>query len=124
MSGVVFTSPQKIEVGNNVLISSRTVFVGGGGIQIGNDIMFGPNCLFLSSTHKHDQIGIPMIDQGYAYGKIVVEDDVWIGANCIVMPHVTIHRGSIVGSNSVITKDVKPFAIVGGNPAKIIKMRK
>ena len=54
---------------------------------------------------------------------IVVEDDVWIGTRAIILKGVTIHKGAIVGAGAVVTKDVPPYSIVAGNPAKIVKMR-
>ena len=58
------------------------------------------------------------------YGKTIIEDDVWIGARSIILPGRKIGEGSIVAAGSVVTKDVEPFSIVGGNPAKLIKFRK
>jgi len=65
-----------------------------------------------------------MMDQGMgSFVPIVIEDDVWIGANATILKGVRISRGSIVGSGAVVTKDVPPYSIVGGNPAKIIRSR-
>lgn len=61
--------------------------------------------------------------KGYITGKVVLEDDVWIGYRAIILPGVTIHKGAVVGAGAVVTKDVEPFAVVGGVPAKVIKYR-
>jgi maltose O-acetyltransferase len=55
--------------------------------------------------------------------KVIIEDDVWIGRNAIIMPGIRIGKGSIIGAGSVVTKDVEPFSVVGGVPAKLIKKR-
>lgn len=61
--------------------------------------------------------------EAYSKGSIIVKDDVWIGANCLILSGVTIGQGAVLAAGSVVTKDIPPYAIVGGNPAKIIKYR-
>ena len=60
---------------------------------------------------------------GHQHKKVTIENDVWIGANCLILPGVTIGEGAVVAGGSVVTKDVPAYAIVGGTPAKIIRMR-
>lgn len=94
------------------------------GVTIGNDVMMGPDCFFLTTNHRFDETTIPMWRQGFDEPQpIVVEDDVWIGANSIIMGGVTVGRGSIIAAGSVVTHDVEAYSIVGGNPAKLIRMR-
>ncbi len=61
--------------------------------------------------------------QGHVPGTVVIEEDVWIGANCVITPDVRIGRGAVVGAGAVVTRDVAPFAIVGGVPAREIGRR-
>ena len=78
-----------------------------------------------SRNHAFDRIDIPMCEQGYLPEKtIVISDDVWIGGHVIILPGVHIGNGAIVGAGAVVTKDVPQYAIVGGNPAKVIKYRR
>lgn len=92
--------------------------------KIGNNVMMGPNCNILTSSHKTDDITIPMIKQGEHPKKCVqIGNDCWIGLNVVIMPGVRIGNGCIVGAGSVVTKNVPDFAVVGGVPAKIIKYR-
>lgn len=95
-------------------------------ITIGNDVMMAQNVMVMGGGHRHELTDIPMIDQGdMPHSTLVIEDDVWIGANVLILAKdYTIGRGSIIGAGSVVTKAVPPYAIVGGNPARIIKMRK
>ena len=79
--------------------------------------------MFVAYSHAYDTREIPIIDQGYYDAPIVVEDDVWIGFGAIILAGVTIGRGAIIGAGSVVNKDVPPYAIVGGVPAKVLKMR-
>ena len=69
--------------------------------------------------------GTLIVNQGWNVDKrnIIIEDDVWIGANSVILPGITIEQGAVIGAGSVVTKDVPSYAIVAGNPAKIIKYR-
>ena len=87
--------------------------------------MIGPDLYVFTTNHKHNSCVKPMIDQGFEEERpVIICDDVWIGARVIVLGGVTIGNGAIIGAGAVVTKNVPPFAIVGGNPAKILKMRR
>lgn len=91
---------------------------------IGKYVMMGPNVSIYTRNHAHNRIDIPMCKQGNEEEKpVIIENDVWIGANAIILPGIKIGEGVIVGAGAVVTHDVPPFAIVGGNPAKIISYR-
>ena len=94
-------------------------------VTIGNDVMMGPECMMFTSNHASADLTIPMNRQGFdAPRPIVIEDDVWIGARVIILPGVRVGKGSIIGAGSVVTHDVAPYSIVGGNPARLIRSRK
>ena len=96
-----------------------------GKARIGNNVMMGPNVSIITRNHSFERTDIPMNSQGMSEEKpVIIEDDVWLGANAIILPGVTISKGAIVGAGAVVTKDVPEYAIVGGNPAKILKFRK
>lgn len=96
-----------------------------GPVTIGRDVMMAPECVILTQNHRHDRTDIPMIQQGNEEPRpVTIGDDVWIGRRVIVLPGVTIGGGSIISAGAVVTKDVEPYTIVGGVPAKIIKRRK
>jgi len=119
-----FWSPRKhIILGNNVGIGYNCLFLTD--TEIGNKVFIASNSAFLNSDdHRYDVVGKTMWDSGRGDKyKIVVEDDVWIGHGAIVLSPVSIGRGAIVAAGSVVTKDVLPYSIVGGNPASLIKMR-
>lgn len=95
------------------------------GANIGNHVMIAPNVSILNSTHNYQNIDLPMIMQGEVKGlNPIIEDDVWIGRNAVIMPNIKIGKGSIIGAGAIVTKDVEPYSIVGGVPAKLIKKRK
>lgn len=123
-SQVTIMSPQNVEIGHDVLLNSDCKIGGQNGIKIGNFVQLAYNVNLVSEDHAYDNPLLPIKKQGYKKtGPIIVEDDVWIGANAVIMPGITIGRGAIVGANAVVTKDVEPYSIVGGVPAKLIKYR-
>jgi maltose O-acetyltransferase len=92
---------------------------------IGDDVMMGPEIIILSGSHNFDRTDIPMREQGAPPRRpVTIGDDVWIGTRSIILPGVSIGSHTIVGSGSVVTKDLPEWAIVAGNPARIIRYRK
>lgn len=112
-----------IVIGNNVLINAGGYISGEGGLEIGNFVLIGPNVNILSAGHEFGDCDKPIQKQGLTYGKINIEDDAWIGAGSVVLQGLTIGRGAVVGAGSVVTRSVPPYAIVIGNPARIVKYR-
>ena len=104
------------ELGTNSIIQSNTF--------IGNNVIMGPDVKIFTKNHKFDSITIPIQFQGHTEEKVTIGNDVWLGANVIITPGVNIGNHVIVAAGSVVTKDIPDYAIVGGIPAKIIKMRK
>nr|WP_270641866.1 acyltransferase [Paeniclostridium sordellii] len=123
--GAVFGEGNNIEIGTNSEIGANSRFMISGILKIGNDVIMAPDVFIVDSNHKFDSRSISIKDQGsYNAKNIIIEDDVWIGARAIILPGVKIGKGSIVGAGSVVTKNIEPYSIVGGNPAKTIKNRK
>lgn len=111
----------KVEIGNNSGIGYNARL---GAVIMGDDVMMGPDVIILSRDHFFDSRLSPMRLQGETDDTpVVISDDVWIGARAIILPGVHIGRGSIVGAGAVVSKDVPEYAIVAGNPARIIKKR-
>ena len=106
-----------VKIGKGCFIQQCCTFFGRGGITIGDGVFIGPKCNLITINHD------PNPDNRSAtYGRpIVIEDKVWIGINSTILPGVRIGYGSIVGAQSVVTKDVPPMTVVAGNPARIIK---
>jgi maltose O-acetyltransferase len=118
-----FGSGRRIEVGDNCNLPGGLKVIGD--LKLGNDVMMGPDVVFISYNHEASDLTLPMRAQGATESRpIQVGDDVWIGMRAMIMPGVTIGSHAIVAGGSVVTKDVPEWAIVGGNPAKIIKYRK
>lgn len=120
-SGVLVGKFADIKIGSNVAINENSRLRN---VDIGNYVLIAPEVYILHSGHGYSIKDIPMYDQGEThYAKTIIEDDVWIGARSLILPGRKIGRGSIVAAGSVVTKDVEPYSIVGGNPAKVIKLR-
>ncbi len=92
-------------------------------INIGRNVLIAANSTLITRSHVHTDLANPIRCQGYINKPIYIEDNVWIGTNCIILAGVRIGEGSIVAANSVVNKDVEPYTIVGGSPAKFIKKR-
>ncbi|BDU75913.1 acyltransferase [Mesoterricola sediminis] len=121
--GADFGSGRGIRVGkrSGIGVNCRV----GGPLDIGDDVMMAPGVVILTQNHRFDDLTVPMLDQGYVGGgAVVIEDDVWIGTNAIILPGRRLGRGSIIAAGAVVTKDVPPYAIVGGNPARLLRSRK
>lgn len=96
-----------------------------GPLEIGANVMMGPDVIIMTNSHNTSRTDIPMNQQGFLPKKRVkIGDDVWIGARVIILPGVSIGKGSIVGAGAVVTKDVPDYTVVVGVPAKVIKYRK
>jgi acetyltransferase-like isoleucine patch superfamily enzyme len=91
-------------------------------IVLGDNLLMGPGVKMFSSNHS-SQIGEPMNIQPYVEKDIIIGNDVWLGANAVIVAGVTIGDGAIVAAGSVVTKNVEPYTIVGGVPAKLIRKR-
>ena len=115
----------EIRIGNNVNVNCNVHIDAscGGRIEIGNDVLIAQNVVIRASNHAFRRADIPIRGQGHQGGRIIIEDDVWIGANCVICPDIRIGRGAVIGAGSVVTKDIEPFEIAGGVPARRIKLR-
>ena len=112
-----------LKVGDRFVGNYLQLLAGEGEIIIGNDVMVGPHTIIRAANHNLKRIDIPMLQQGHTWGSIVIEDDVWIAAKAVILSNVTIGKGSVVAAGAIVTKDVPPFSVVGGIPAKIIQSR-
>ena len=117
-----------IELGDGVAVCYGASFIATeSGITIGNKVMFAPNVTIRGGNHNTSVIGKYMFDVHEKRPDddvpVVIEDDVWVGTNVTILKGVRVGRGSIIAAGAVVNKNVLPYSIVGGVPAKFIKMR-
>jgi acetyltransferase-like isoleucine patch superfamily enzyme len=112
-----------LKVGNNSSIGPYAYIGCSGYIEIGENVMMSPRVSIYSENHNFEDTTLPMISQGVARSFVKIEDDCWIAANSVILAGVTVGKGSIVAAGSIVTKDVPPYSVVGGNPAKLLKSR-
>jgi acetyltransferase-like isoleucine patch superfamily enzyme len=115
-----------IFIGERVYINSGTVLYSGNGIKIGDYVLIGPNCSIVPVNHAFEDRNVKIINQRFAESKggIVIEDDVWIGANVTILDGAYIRNGAVIGANSLVSGEVEEFSINVGTPLKCIGYRK
>jgi len=112
-----------IYIGSYCSLNRGTMIWGAGGVKIGDKVRIGPRVNIASNNHIFKDRLRPIMDQGSECQPVIIEDDVWIGVNVTILPGVTIGKGSVIGAGAVVTKNVKPYTIVAGVPAKEIGKR-
>ncbi len=121
--GVWIAPGRNLIIGDYVDLAKDVLITTSGGVEIGERTLIGYRTQIISSDHTIPPIGEPFPISGDNHMKIIIGKDVWIGGNCLITAGVTIGDGAVVAGGSVVTKDIPENAIVGGVPAKIIKMR-
>lgn len=120
-----FLFSKNITLEKNSKVLDYAMFDGVGGITIGACTIVAPECTILTSNHQYDENKIELLPFNNELVKkaVLVQEYCWVGRRVMIMPGVTIGKGSIVAAGSVVTKDIESYSIVGGNPAKLIKTR-
>jgi acetyltransferase-like isoleucine patch superfamily enzyme len=122
-TGVVRKLGEGLKVGNNSNFGDYN-FVGVRGfVEIGNDVLFGPRVNIHAEDHVFVHLDIPIRKQGETRQGIRVEDNCWIGSGAIILDGVIIGTGAVVAAGAVVTRDVPPFSIVAGVPARVVQTR-
>ena len=121
--GVWIATGKNLILGDNVDLAVDVLITSDGGVSIGDRTLVGYRTQILSGNHVIPPRPVHISDAGHEAKPVRIGSDVWIGANCIILPGVTISEGAVVAAGSVVTKGVEPFMIVGGVPAKPIRRR-
>ncbi len=114
-----------VRIGRNSTINSGVVIYSGNGVDIGEDVLIAANCTLAPVNHAFQSKKIKIVHQGFQAGKggIVIEDDVWIGANCVILDGAVLRKGCVVGANSLVNAELAPYSINLGSPARQVGMR-
>jgi acetyltransferase-like isoleucine patch superfamily enzyme len=119
----LYIRPGTVSIGDNVFIGKEG-HLAVCDLSIGNNVMFAPRVAVIGGDHNYDVIGVPSRATGRGQEKpVVVKDDVWVGYGSIIMQGVILGEGSVIAAGSVVTKNVPPYTIWGGIPAKYLKDR-
>jgi acetyltransferase-like isoleucine patch superfamily enzyme len=125
LNGVMLmTYGGNIEIGERCSINPYTIVYGHGGVKIGNNVLIAAHCVIIPANHNFDKTTIPINQQGLTTKGILIKDDVWIGSGCRILDGIEIGEGAIIAAGAVVNRNVEPYTIVGGVPAKFIKKRK
>jgi acetyltransferase-like isoleucine patch superfamily enzyme len=106
-------------IGNNSRIGISNTIIGP--VTIGNKVNIGQNVLISGLNHTYEDVTKAIADQGVSTAAVTIADDVWIGGNVVILAGISIGEHAVIGAGSVVTKDVPPYSVVVGNPAKIVK---
>lgn len=123
-TGVVSHLGVGFSIGENSNLGDYSFVGAAGGVTIGKNVLVGQGVRFHSENHVIERADIPIKEQGVTNQGIVVEDDVWLGSGAILLDGVRVGTGAVVAAGSVVNKDVPPFAVVGGVPARVLRYRK
>ncbi len=122
--GARIRNPALVSVGSNCYLGEDAhLYPWNEKIVIGNNVLIAAGAKIISRNHAFEKLGLPISSSGYNNQPIIIDDDVWIGFNVVILAGVTIGRGSIIGANAVVTKNIEPYSIMGGVPARLIRKR-
>jgi putative colanic acid biosynthesis acetyltransferase WcaF len=110
--------PWQLAIGSRTYVGAGVTFYNLGALTIGNRVVISQNAYLCGGTHDYTQPTYPLLRKA-----VTIEDDVWIGAFAFVCPGVRVGQGAVVGACAVVTKDVAPWTVVAGNPARVIRQR-
>jgi acetyltransferase-like isoleucine patch superfamily enzyme len=110
-------------LGERVLINYGCSILGAGGVSVGNDVLISPGVVLTSFQHGFKDLSRPIVGQEPTLKPVVVGDDVYIGANAVILPGVTIGRGAVIGANAVVNSDIPENSVAVGAPAKVVRKR-
>jgi virginiamycin A acetyltransferase len=113
-------------IGEHVVINSGCVLYTGQGIKIGNHVAIAANCTFAPVNHAYKDKSRPIREQGFLPGKggILIEDDVWIGANCVFLDGAILRRGCVLGAGSIVRGELAAYTVYAGQPLRVLGVRK
>jgi acetyltransferase-like isoleucine patch superfamily enzyme len=120
----ISTSPEgRVQIGNGVHIGEGSIIYSGVEIKIGDNVIMGPQNIIVDLDHRFQNLDIPINEQGMNGKEVSIEEDVWIASHCVIIKGVTIGKGSVIGAGSVVNKNIPPYSVAAGVPAKVIKKR-
>ena len=121
--GVWLMPGRMLELGDDVDLALGVIITTSGGVKIGSRTLVGYRTQILSRNHRIGPSAERIFDSGHESLPVDIGCDAWIGANCVILPGVSIGEGAVIGAGAVVTKDVPSYAIAVGNPARVVRYR-
>ncbi len=121
---IVWLNGEHVEMGDGVGFNYGCYVNGYGGLVIGDNTIFGPYTMVHTANHEMDDITRPIQEQGWKAAPVSVARNCWIGMGVCILPGVEVGEGCVIGAGSVVTRDIEPFSVAVGNPAKVVKSRR
>lgn len=118
---ITISGPSSVEIGSNVSLAAYVHIWGEGGVRLGDRVMVGAHTAISSLTHDYTA---EVMAYTLVMCPVIVENDVWIGSNCVILPGVRIGEGAVIGAGAVVTRNVEAYQIVAGVPAREISRRR
>jgi acetyltransferase-like isoleucine patch superfamily enzyme len=122
-SVIIAANRGRVEIGRRSWIGPFCLIYGNGNVTIGDNVLIAAHTSINTVSHHFERCDIPINDQGLYCDPVTIEDDVWLGMNAVILQGVKIGRGAIVGAGAVVTRDVPPWSIVMGVPARVVSRR-
>lgn len=116
---VMVRTPGSVTIGSGCHLNDFVHILGAGGVELGNHVFIANHASIISLTHPVDVVSLA--EAAYVYKPVAIDDDVWIGAHAVILPGVRLGRSCVVAAGSVVTKDVEPYSVVGGTPARLMR---
>lgn len=118
------TTPRgKIHIGKKTHIGESTIVFSDMSIEIGDNVIIGPQNIIVDFDHTYESFEIPINQQGISRREVIIEEDVWISSHCVIIKGVKIGKGSVIGAGSVVNKEIPPYSVAAGVPIRVIKKR-
>ncbi|MEP6729985.1 MAG: acyltransferase [bacterium] len=128
-SSIITCTGVLARIGNGIRIGDRSAigagsFIGGqGGVTIGNDVIMGPGVRIFSENHNYGSLDEPIRTQGETRLGVTIDDDCWIGAGAMILDGVSIGTGCVIAAGAIVTRDIPPFTVAAGVPARVVRSR-
>jgi len=123
-SAIIAANQGQVTVGQRSWIGPFCLVYGNGDVSIGDNVLVAAHTSINTVSHHAERCDVPINDQGIYCDPVTIGDDVWIGMNAVILQGVTIGRGAIVGAGAVVNRDVPPWSVVAGVPARLVRQRR